>query len=71
MNWDISWETQKGKSEKILGVTRVSADKVVDAIDKFFKDKDNFTKKMTGIQMVPEQPKTIKRKKVIVNESYD
>ena len=65
MEWDISWEMQKEKSETVLGITRVSATKVVDAIDTFFKDKDNFTKKMTGIQMVPEQPKKTKRRKRI------
>lgn len=69
MEWDISWEMQRGESEKVLGITRVSATKVVDALNKFFKDKDNFTKKMTGIKVVPEQPKTIKRKKELNHES--
>ena len=71
MDWDISWEMQRGESEKILGTTRVSATKVVDALNKFFKDKDNFTKKMTGIKVVQEPPKKIQRKKVLVNESHD
>lgn len=61
MDWDISWEMQKDESETVLGITRVSANKVVDALNKFFKD--NCTKKMTGIRVVPEEPKTIKRKK--------
>ena len=71
MDWDISWEMQKEESETVLGITRVSATKVVDALNKFFKDKDNFTKKMTGIKVAPEPPKKIQRKKVIVNESHD
>ena len=69
MEWDISWEMQKEESETVLGITRVSANKVVDALNKFFKD--NCTKKMTGIKVVPEPQKKIQRKKVIVNESHD
>ena len=65
MDWDISWEMQRGESEKVLGITRVSANKVVDALNKFFKDKDNFTKKMTGIRVVPEEPIKPKRRKVL------
>ena len=71
MDWDISWEMQRGESEKVLGITRVSANKVVDALDKFFKGKDNYTKKMTGIKMVHEPLNKPKRRKVLVNESYD
>ena len=65
MDWDISWEMQKEESETVLGITRVSATKVVDALNKFFKDKDNFTKKMTGIRVVPEEPIKPKRRKVL------
>lgn len=65
MDWDISWEMQKEESETVLGTTRVSANKVVDALNKFFKDKDNFTKKMTGIRVVPEEPIKPKRRKVL------
>ena len=57
MEWDISWEMQKEESETVLGITRLSANKVVDALNKFFKD--NCTKKMTGIKVVPEPPKKI------------
>lgn len=63
MEWDISWEMQKEESETVLGTTRVSATKVVDALNKFFKD--NCTKKMTGIRVVPEEPSKPKRRKVL------
>ena len=62
MDWDISWEMQKDESETVLGITRVSANKVVDALNKFFKD--NCTKKMTGIRMVPEPLNKPKRSEV-------
>jgi hypothetical protein len=65
MDWDISWEKKNGDSETILGTTRVSANKVMDALDKFFREKDNCTKKMTGIRVVPEEPNKPKRRKVL------
>ena len=63
MDWDISWEMKNGDSETVLGTTRVSATKVVDALNKFFKN--NCTKKMTGIRVVPEEPNKPKRRKVL------
>ena len=65
MDWDISWEMKNGDSEIVLGTTRVSANKVVDALDKFFKGKNNYMKKMTGIRVVPEESNKPKRRKVL------
>ena len=64
MDWDISWEMKNGDSETVLGTTRVSANKVMDALDKFFREKDNCTKKMVGIQMVSKG--TDKTRKVFI-----
>jgi len=56
---------KNGDSETVLGTTRVSANKVMDALDKFFKGKDSCTKKMTGIRVVPEETNKPKRRKVL------
>jgi hypothetical protein len=56
---------KSGDVETLLGTTRISANKVVDALDRFFKGKDNYMKKMTGIRVVPEEPIKPKRRKVL------
>ena len=63
MDWDISWEMKNGEFETVLGTTRISGNKVIDALDKFFKGKDNCTKKMTGIRLVQEETNRPKRRK--------
>ena len=63
MDWDISWEMKNGEFETVLGTTRISGNKVIDALDKFFKGKDSCMKKMTGIRMVvPEETNKPKRR---------
>lgn len=62
MDWDISWEMKNGEFETVLGTTRISGNKVIDALDKFFKGKDSCMKKMTGIKMVPEETNKPKRR---------
>ena len=47
MDWDISWEMKNGEFETVLGTTRISGNKVIDALDKFFKGEDSCMKKMT------------------------
>ena len=56
--WNIRWTSENGT---VFGESRVYGVKIVDAINKFLRSRENDDKVIVGINMIEEKP--IKKRK--------
>ncbi len=57
MEWEVSWKVTANESEKRIeenGVVRGTGDYVIDALNTFFRNKDNRGRSLMGITQIYE-----------------
>lgn len=60
--WSITWESS-GTAKKSTGSTTVCGERIMDALDTFFKDKANKKRNIVGIERVCIIKETNRKKK--------
>ena len=64
--WNIRWTSENGT---VFGESRVYGVKIVDAINKFLRSRENDGKVIVGINMIEEKP--IKKRKRLKDYESD
>lgn len=69
MDWNVKW-TKDSEKGQLSGEEIVSGVKVVDAINAFLRNKENFSKRIIGINAIQEKPIRKRRRMTDYESNY-
>lgn len=66
MEWEVKWEIASGDTGKTKGIATVEGNRAIDALNNFFKNKENQSRKIIGIVAIYEELKPYRQERVII-----